>query len=649
MRPLPILLILAVIAALVFTFKTLTNDEGPAVSTPGNDPVVEVDDPSNPDEELVTPDGIRRVAEGPRPLVGTPQNTPDSKPLPGAGSAVSGRVVNDRGEPVADAEVMLSTEALTGESLSEKFFFSDTSQQAPARIDTVTTDAQGQYRFDEVHAGKSFYLGARHAEYRLVQTTTGRLVPSVEKVMPDLVITPGAVFEGYVSDVANNPVGDADVHLDSVYMLGYDYASPDRVSTTTDASGYFRIENVPVGLRRAAIEAEGYANHISKQIEFRDDASQTEALNFRLEVATPIGGDLVGPEGEPIVGAEVWAVLASQAENSCRGRAVSDETGRFLINGLRNGVYRVTAIAPGYQDGGKPGVQSGEVSLHIEMKALPGVRGTALGSDGTPLANFSASLRTVDPSRELYSSVGQTWGFEDAEEGAFQVPAPNPGEYVVVVEAPGYAPTSSEPVQVHADGPLAEVTVTMGAGGGISGRVLGADGAGLAGARVSTWDHTIADDPFLGIWDTSLATRASATTGADGTFTLGNLHPATYRLFVSHASHAPTVATDIAVNDGSNTEAGDLRLSSGGSVEGYVQDTDGQALGNAVVYLIATEGQQRFEGRSDAQGQYRIDNVRPGTYLVVAPGPMVQGFTPSREQVVVSDGESARMDVTRAR
>lgn len=649
MRPLPILLILAVIAALVFTFKSLNNDKGPAVTAPDNDPVVEVDDPAVTDPDLDSPDGVRRVAEGPRPLVGTPQDTPDSKPLPGAGSAVSGRVLNDRGEPVVGAEVMLSEDAMTGEALSEKFFFSGADQQTPSRIDTVSTDAQGQYRFDEVHSGKSFYLGARHADYRLVQTTTGRLQPSVEKVMPDLVISAGAVFEGYVSDVANNPVGDAAVHLDSVYMLGYEYASPDRVSTLTDPSGYFRIENVPVGIRRAAIEAEGYASHLSKDIEFRDDASQTEALNFRLEIATPIGGDIVGPEGEPVVGAEVWAILASQGENSCRGRAVSDETGRFLINGLRNGVYRVTVLAPGYVDGGKTGVQSGEVALHLELKALPGVRGIALGSDGAPLANFSASLRTVDPSRELYSSVGQTWVFEDAEEGAFQVPAPNPGEYVVVVEAPGYAPTSSEPVQVHADGPLSEVTVTMGAGGTLTGRVLGADGAAVSGAQVSTWDHTIADDPFLGIWDTSMATRATTTTGSDGTFTLSNLHTASYRLFVSHAGHAPTVTEEILVDDGSTAQAGDLQLSSGGTVEGFVLDTDGQALGNAVVYLIATEGQQRFEGRSDSEGQYRIENVRAGTYLVIAPGPVMPGFTPSRDQVDVSDGQSARMDLTRPR
>ena len=134
---------------------------------------------------------IEAHAQAPRP--------PARKPLEAGTSSISGRVADDRGAPVAGADVTLS----------------DGSRSA----DTVKTDANGVYRFDRIRAGQ-YTVQAQHAGYALLVLADFQSAPhlATTEVVPDqhrddvnLVLPRAGRIRGRVVDREGRPVAGVSV------------------------------------------------------------------------------------------------------------------------------------------------------------------------------------------------------------------------------------------------------------------------------------------------------------------------------------------------------------------------------------------------------------------------------------------------------
>src|SRR5262249_52476155 len=120
------------------------------------------------------------------------------------------------------------------------------------------------------------------------------------------------------------------------------------VSTRTDASGQFRLAVTSTGWHTVRVEAAGLASRTLPHVR------PGEALRIALDK----GGSIEGIGRDGTTGAPAAAITLDARLETSRGigmvwergaglvRAVSDEQGRFHLDGLAPGLYTIAARAP---------------------------------------------------------------------------------------------------------------------------------------------------------------------------------------------------------------------------------------------------------------------------------------------------------------
>lgn len=157
--------------------------------------------------------------------------------------------------------------------------------------------------------------------------------------------------------------------------------------------------------------------------------------------------------------------------------------------------------------------------------------------------------------------------------------------------------------------------------GAISGRVVTANGEPVRRATVVIEEVKYADG--------SSETVADTTTGNNGEFSFSDLAPARYRLEAEKSGYVagryPETKALVRLIPGDNIDNVTLRLVAVSVVSGSVLDRNGEPLSKAVIRLLQYKyypGGRRLtvahEAISDERGQYRIGDLNPGRYYVVA-------------------------------
>jgi len=187
---------------------------------------------------------------------------------------------------------------------------------------------------------------------------------------------------------------------------------------------------------------------------------------------------------------------------------------------------------------------------------------------------------------------------------------------------------------------------TSAPGDTISGRVLGADGSPIAGARVVAAIVV----PNRAAPGADLHPPGADVTEADGRFVLEGLDPGTYDLLASDDEHAPARAANVSTGEHGVT----LRLGEAGSIRGAVRDASGKPVPAFSVVASIPRGPLEKElaaTRSflDAEGRYALVGLAPGDYEIVA---VALGSAPSEiARVTIPDppGAPITADLTLAK
>ncbi|HYD42647.1 MAG TPA: carboxypeptidase regulatory-like domain-containing protein [Anaeromyxobacter sp.] len=277
-----------------------------------------------------------------------------------------------------------------------------------------------------------------------------------------------------------------------------------------------------------------------------------------------LAGQVVGPDGQPIPGALVeagrthgWAYAGTPV-----AQALTDADGRFRIDELDRSPHLLRARAEGYQPGEVGRVIPGGPEVKMTLAGGGRLRGCVRdATTAAPVAPytvnafFSSNGWRDDPDVQL--SVADP-------SGCFTMNELEVGESMLVVLAPGRAP--SDPVRVNVPPPPAsgEVEVTLAAGGTLRGLVRDeVTGAPLASAHVAAEAvpveliDVIPPNTVIG----------ETTTALDGTFTLRGL-PAQVRVVVNAAGHhtSSSRVVPVAPGDESGSITVDLRPQQEGDV-----------------------------------------------------------------------------------
>jgi protocatechuate 3,4-dioxygenase beta subunit len=651
MRPLiVVLLVLLAGGALIYSLGLFDGDTAGGSAAPQ-----QVAQPGKPDEAAPNLAPVGKPAPAAAQSERTEQiesvtvQSDEELQAPGKGNRLVGSVRDEEGRPVSGAEIKLTRDAMMGDALVMVQLLQ---QPRSGKSISVKSDSAGRYVFQDVAPAQQYYLVASHPDFSPTQEALVAVGESGEFSGPDIVLRPGAKLSGTVKDVAGNSVPEARLVLESAFGQSWDQPNPDRMETRSDNLGFYEFKHVPAGQRTLMVQASGYGVEVvQSHLEFKGEPGEERTYDFTLEPGMPIVGQVVGPDGVGVGGARVFAIAP---EGSSRNDAECDASGRFQIDDLKNVAYILLVKAKGFEQARMNRIQAGKVDVVIELKRLATVSGHVV-ANGQPARTFVVELRRTSPNpapdaAAIFETTDLRAQVQNGD-GSFLIEGVGAGHYSAQVTAEGFSPTSSNVFQVIDDQSPPPLSITLNRGGSLRGRVLDPSGAPLAGVQVRCADNVMSgaeDDPFFGQLFSGAATTKKTRTNADGSFELPALAPATYAITFEHPRFASLTVRDQVVSEGTATDLGDVALLVGGSVHGVVRDPVGQPLARGFVQLVSTDASGlSFQTRTDAQGQYSFEHVRPGSYKLSAtrqpPGSSSDPFQAILEQqaseVAISVGD----------
>lgn len=531
------------------------------------------------------------------------------------GSKVSGRVVNEAGEPVAGAAVSLtqiSTQLVGIRAMPEK------------PIGSARSDADGQFTAEEIEAGKAhltaFARGFLEADLPPFEVETGRDVEGLQ-----VVLRRGAVVTGRVTGTDGTAVAGARVQL--VQGSGRRTPATYLGGATTDGDGNYRLEGVADGSQSFSAEIEGFQRAV-RDLEVRSGENR---LDFRLEPGHEVSGRVIDAAGEPVVGATVRLTPPGPARprffSTGELEARSGADGGFRIAGIATGTYAVEADKEGYVPARLPSLDVTGKVLGLELRLAAGgaIHGQLSGVEFGELPRVRIYAGPAEPGPDVVIRAGRV-DFQ----GQYRIEGLSAGEWDVTAQTEDGRRAQGK-VTV-AQGSDATLDLEIGTGFTLSGRVL------RAGEPVT--------DVFVSVQGAGVGGGGDQT-DPQGAFRIGGLKAGTYDLQV--------IGFQSGINQSQTVEiSADRELVveiSTRQVSGRVLDaSDESPLGKVVLSLERLDASAPPRGlslqkgsTSDADGAFTIADVSPGAYRLLA---KLEGYASGETTIQVgsdADVENVRL------
>jgi hypothetical protein len=422
---------------------------------------------------------------------------------------------------------------------------------------TVVSDASGRFRFDPRQAGR-WTLAVVTAPGHFPFAPEWGHSPVQFDARPGaevrgIVVTLHAAeeYRGVVVDRERRPLPGVPVRIlgaaageTALVPLQEGYVSGQDGSFTFVAPRDAVLEAMRAGFEPARATVD-FAAWVSRSVELRFSRSTSEDGADRLAIS----GRVELPDRQSAGGALLGLWPRRWSDEPARS-ALADADGRFSVDGVRAGRYRVRATYPGFAPG-RVDVEAGAQDVVIHLQRGGRLSGTVRTGSGEPVHPFTVAVR----------SRGQRWG-EPVQTlsvvdpaGSFEMDGLPPGPARVVIAAPGRAPSPAIDVTVpEAGGDRAWVEVVLSAGGTLQGRVRSRDTAAPVG------EAEIEIEGQLDAGASALPVRSSARSGPDGAFVITGLPDRPLSLFVAARGHHGRVVSGIHVGEGETAGPIDIDL-----------------------------------------------------------------------------------------
>lgn len=404
------------------------------------------------------------------------------------------------------------------------------------------------------------------------------------------------------------------------------------VAFPAGVDGRYVIDGLPAGAWRVSTREDAGSELVDQAFDGALDTSVATEVDVvggetldGVDLTLARGGRITGVVsggGAPLAGVTVAAI--DDAGRSLQlAYAGTDADGRYVIDGLAEGSYRLVAFAllagkpnTWWPDAYDPEVATpvaisgtAEATADFDLPPAATIHGTITenSANAGPLPSVLVIAHDVDRAIDFTGASGAdgTYVIGGLPDGRFRLEAPELGEFyagvtttaaatLVVVTAGGTAPAANWLGTLDPAPPCGDPTGT----GTLTGRVAGPGDASILRADV------------LAVGPAS----AAATTGLAGNWTIDCLAPGDYTIFVS-APGSDLVARTLGpfTVTAMSSQAADVALSHGASVEGRVHDAATHApVAGATVRVRSDASGLLGTGFTDADGHWKVDRFSNG-------------------------------------
>ena len=532
----------------------------------------------------------------------------------------SGRVIDNNGVPVADAEVLYSVK------------FNESKSVTRAGVD-------GRFRFEfprpEFRRWDHVSIVATHPKHAFGWRN---LQPQSTTDVEIQLATPG-IISGKVMNEAGEPIQNAEARLQYIVDsnrrpgasgIGLGRAIP-LSPAKTDANGEFMLRRLPQGATtNLEIQGPRYAQELHVTVPVG-----TEGLEFRLKPEGKIEGRLTYTDtSTPVKDASV--AFQGIYPTIGTGRTNADTNGNYLFKNLATGVYNL------YLDKGPEGwtavakelikVVEGETVSNVDLTLVRSgsITGQVTDRDtGAPITNHY--IRFHDAARPESQAAGH--GTATDENGVYRFHAA-PGRARIYVGASGYRAIEQAKKYVEVvEGETVVVDFQLSKGIELMGQILTKAGEPVAGARI-----TSARD-----WHTEYGRSDES-----GVFTISGLQSGqSLSLKAEHSGLRLRGRAEVKVQQGASVE---IRMEQYERVKvsGRVVNREGEPMSLVSIYLMRWDSQRRM-GRSTTvavtggDGRFQEIGLIVGDEYVISANAEgyreveTEGFTATAEMTRIAD------------
>ncbi|MAB81092.1 MAG: hypothetical protein CMJ89_17235 [Planctomycetes bacterium] len=594
-------------------------------------------------------EGVDPILEATRLVVEESQAFPEEpgpkKPLghDSNETTVRGRVVDEKGRPVADAEVR------AGAGRGPFFALDLAPSIRGAQRAEKSTDPQGYFELEVAHGGSVDFL-VRADGYAPFKRADVPIPPGEKTELDDFELEPGAVLAGHVVDPAGRGVEGAEI-IDVRDRSGvFGFGPLPAPIARTESDGSFLIAQLAVGEYRLRVHAEAHPYLIVEGLA-DNTGERVSGLVWVLEPGAEIVGRVIDI---PRVDRGHLEVHATRTGDSLRmgefGRSAEvDSDGRFRLRGLTPDVYyNVVARRPilsrfrfgsGAQSRSEPvQARAGDQGITVRYQPEGSIVFQLLdGSTRAPIEDFLVKAGSGLVPLELRDDNGalKTHHADGRVRFGGLRPATSEDRARLIVSAAGYAEYHLDDISLRVGQeldlgaiylepvPLLRVTVRT------------AEGVPVEGARVRLQRDMggsmeikrrieITDDGHRG--EVEMGEGRSTVTDEDGIGELSSYPGQRCKLIVRAHGYAPSTVDGLELPREGVSEQ-EVRLSRGGSVLVRVLDSNGIPMAAAKVGHRDTSSGPGVLGMwmvgespgnrsvvSDTEGYARFENLREGVH-----------------------------------
>lgn len=350
-----------------------------------------------------------------------------------------------------------------------------------------TTDDQGRWRADTAPARiDSLQLNVRYpgfADGHFSFVLMNLRLEDLQAERAVMVLDEGLTIIGRVVDLAGVPLAGVDVRPD---------VSDDAAKT--DAAGNFQLSHMtsPNDTLTLTVQTRGYTPQ-RRELAARKDLPPIE---FVLKPGKTLRGRVVDTAGQPIERAEV-GVVGQGNWRSLKWSDSTDAKGAFVWDYPPDDSVLLAIVKEGYGLLSQDVTASDQEQTFVLSRPMM-IRGTVKDSQtGEPVDRFKLgfALGQMDGDSVMWACWGPTATWFTNGRYSYAVPY-DKASYAIRVEADGYLPAESTPVDANEQGATVNFTLTK--GDGPSGYVFDADTRPAVGVQViwskNVWlDHGRAD------------------------------------------------------------------------------------------------------------------------------------------------------------